>query len=337
MRYSLPPFFRSLKLRFYTLIITANKKQLAGIITVIVVVLSSVAVLAYQHRHRAPVTPSMPQVAKKIAQTPEKSKDNAQSTSPPKPTQSPAAKPPAPGPVESPTAPPSRVNSDQADDTSANQIHVMYVLPSDGEDRSYDTNGQIAASVGGWRNWLSGQTGGRTLRLDTYHGSPDISFFRLTQTDAQIKNSGSYVRDQIESELKSAGYNKANKIYAVYYDGGSNYACGGGAWPPTLPGNVAALYLKGAYNGVNCDSNHFSSGFGYRESSMIHEILHTLGFVASCAPNFTQSGHVSDDPHDLMYAGSLPWQPSILDTNHDDYYGHNNQGCLDLATSPYLQ
>jgi len=43
---------------------------------------------------------------------------------------------------------------------------------------------------------------------------------------------------------------------------------------------------------------------------MLHEILHTLGVVATCAPNHTLSGHVSDDPRDLMYAGPLPWQPS---------------------------
>ena len=69
---------------------------------------------------------------------------------------------------------------------------------------------------------------------------------------------------------------------------------------------------------------------------MIHEIMHTLGFVPTCAPHHTLAGHVSDDPRDLMYAGSAPWQPSILDVNHDDYYGANVPGCLNFAQSPYL-
>ena len=69
---------------------------------------------------------------------------------------------------------------------------------------------------------------------------------------------------------------------------------------------------------------------------MIHEVLHALGFVPTCAPHHTSAGHVSDSPADLMYAGSAPWTPSTLDLGHDDYYDAQVPGCLDLATSPYL-
>jgi len=48
------------------------------------------------------------------------------------------------------------------------------------------------------------------------------------------------------------------------------------------------------------------------------------------------SGHVSDDPTDLKYAGTQPWQPSKLDVGRDDYHGHGKAGCLDLQTSAYL-
>jgi hypothetical protein len=37
-----------------------------------------------------------------------------------------------------------------------------------------------------------------------------------------------------------------------------------------------------------------------------------------------------------MYAGELPWYPSVLDIGRDDYFKHNNPGCLDLANSPYM-
>jgi hypothetical protein len=104
---------------------------------------------------------------------------------------------------------------------------------------------------------------------------------------------------------------------------------------------VAALYLHGHPPGApGCDTNSFapSKGLpGYLEFAMIHEIMHTLGFVAPCAPHFTLAGHVSDDPRDLMYAGPLPWQPSILDVGHDDYYDHGRLDCPDFARSPFLE
>jgi hypothetical protein len=53
---------------------------------------------------------------------------------------------------------------------------------------------------------------------------------------------------------------------------------------------------------------------------MIHEIMHALGFVPTCAPHQTLAGHVSDSPNDVMYAGGAPWAPSTLDVGHDDYY-----------------
>jgi hypothetical protein len=69
---------------------------------------------------------------------------------------------------------------------------------------------------------------------------------------------------------------------------------------------------------------------------MLHELLHGLGIVATCAPHHTRAGHVSDDPRDLMYAGDQPWQPAILDRGHDDYFAHPQNGCPDLKDSSYL-
>lgn len=100
-----------------------------------------------------------------------------------------------------------------------------------------------------------------------------------------------------------------------------------------------AVYLFGAPPGFrSCDTNSFASSEaspGYLEFVMAHEIFHGMGMVGTCARNHTASGHVSDDPSDLMYAGSLPWTPSRLDVNRDDYFGHGNP-CADAAQSPYL-
>ena len=78
---------------------------------------------------------------------------------------------------------------------------------------------------------------------------------------------------------------------------------------------------------------------------MIHEVFHNLGVVPDCAPHQIEAGHVSDDPRDIMVT-SLSAQlanyrdPSflpLLDVGRDDYYGHTNRGCLDLANSTFLE
>jgi hypothetical protein len=238
-----------------------------------------------------------------------------------------------------------RSAADRPDDATGAQIHFLYVVPSDGADRALDTSGAIRNSVSAFQTWLAGRADGRTLRPDTFQGSLDISFLRLSRTDADIASTGSFVRDAIEKETKAAGFDQADKIYGVFYDGTSSTACGGGAWPPQLPGNVAAMYLKGLPDGpVPCSSNQLSPDGttpGYLDISMLHEIMHTIGFVASCAPNQTRSGHVSDSQDDLMWAGDAPWAPSgwanlQLDVGNNDYYRTGSTSCMDLDKSPYL-
>ncbi|MFN0074391.1 MAG: hypothetical protein ACKVVP_23160 [Chloroflexota bacterium] len=233
-----------------------------------------------------------------------------------------------------------RAFADRSDDNSGYQVHVMYVLPSDGTDDHLDIDGTLTISVRAFQKWLASQTGSQRLRLDTYQGILDITFYRLGRTDAEIRSRNQFVRDQIQQDLQAAGFNHPRKLYAVYYGGSSNFSCGGGAWPPALIGNVAALYLRGEPPGaIPCNTNRFAQSEnapGYLEFSMLHEIFHTVGVVPTCAPHHTLAGHVSEDPRDLMYAGPQPWNPSILDVGHDDYYGHGRPSCLDLAKSAFL-
>jgi len=230
-----------------------------------------------------------------------------------------------------------RQTIDRVDDATDPQVHVVYALASDAVDRGLDTEGTLAGTVASWAGWLRAQTGGPGLRLDTCDGALDVTFVRLAGTDAELAAHGPFLRDAIEAELRATF--AADKLYAVYYDGSSTFACGGGAWPPSLPGRVAAMYLRGAPPGAPpCDTNPFAAADAppsYLEYAMLHEILHTLGFVAECAPNHTRSGHTSDAPTDLMYAGDQPWQPSELDVGRDDYYGHGGP-CADLAGSALL-
>jgi hypothetical protein len=112
-----------------------------------------------------------------------------------------------------------RATTDRPDDTTAPQIHLMYVVPSDGADRGFDVNGTIVDSTMSWERWLAGQTGGLELRLDTFMGQPDVTFVRLPESDAQMAARVQYVRDEIEIQLHALGFAAPHKIYAVFYDG----------------------------------------------------------------------------------------------------------------------
>ena len=241
----------------------------------------------------------------------------------------------------SPIVPP-RSTADRPDSSRSVQIHMMYVLPSDGVDREFDIDGTLEASAAALQKWLISQTGGPGLRFDTFNGVPDITFYRLSLTDAELADRDPFIRDVIESELGKAGLLTPGKLYAVYYDGSSKHSCGGGAWPPLLVGQVAALYLLGEPPGAPACWTQSFAGVGevpgYQEFAMLHEIVHTLGLVATCAPHHHLNGHASDSPRDLMWSGDAPWEiwRMELDVGRDDYFGHNLEGCSDLANDPFL-
>jgi hypothetical protein len=203
-----------------------------------------------------------------------------------------------------------------------------------------DTDGTLPASVSNLQGWLRGQTGGHGLRVDTFQGEPDISFHRFNETDAELAAYGINLRDAIEARLRSAGFDVPGKLYSVYYDGsGPHDHCGGGAWPPALPGTVSAVYMRATYGGgFLCYDPYLSrSGLQIMDFAILHETFHTMGFVPSCAPHHTQAGHVSDDPTDIMWAGVGSWNPSVLDYGRDDYFNAPVPGCLDLAESSYVE
>jgi len=245
------------------------------------------------------------------------------------------------GTVVEDTAPPKctpeRTADDRPDDAEGYQVRAYYVLPSDGKDEELDRNGRIERSVLNWNDWLGKQSGGSKLRLDMCEGKLDIGFVRLSKTDAQVKARGAYVREAIEVELPK----RAKKIFAAYYGGGSTYSCGGGAWPPELLGHVGAMYLHGTPPGpYPCDAHEVARPdipLGYFEMGMLHEIFHTLGAAAECAPHHFERGHVSEDPRDLLYRGAEFWKPELLDLNRDDYWGHGRADCLDVSKSVFLE
>jgi hypothetical protein len=231
-----------------------------------------------------------------------------------------------------------RSMTDRADDVKGLQVHALYVLPSDGVDRALDTNGTIAASVANWQRWVRGQTFNNGIRLDTSRGELDVTFVRLTKTDAQLASRGLALRQALEEELRAKGLVRPGKVYAMYYDGSNPAACGGAAWPPKVTGVVAALYLRSTFGpGATCHEPERSrAGLQIMDLAILREVMHAMGYVPSCAPNDTGDGHVSDSPRDLMYSGDEQWKPTVLDVGNDDYFHAHILGCREFAESPYL-
>jgi hypothetical protein len=235
-----------------------------------------------------------------------------------------------------------RTTTDRADDSTQPQVKFLYVLPSDAADRNFDTDRTIHRTVSSWQRWFAGQANGRYFRFDTFQGALDIAFIRLARTEAQFAGYGIAMRDSLEKDLAALGFNSATKAYAVYFDGVNTTACGSAPRPPALPGRVAGLYLRGTIPGAAaCATNPLAASAtaapGYLEFVMLHEVLHILGVVDAGAPNHAFDGHVGHDPRDLMYAGTQPWVPSLLDATRTNYFNTTSLGGLiNVATSGYL-
>jgi len=235
-----------------------------------------------------------------------------------------------------------RSNIDRPDDVFGHQVHVMYVVPSDGTDREFDVNGKIHQSVERWNTWLEQETNGRRIRIDTINNEPDVTFVRLDRTSEHMNAYEGALRAKLEVELVAKGFDAAEKLYLVYYDGGDSRtpACGMGGWPPVIPGTVAAMFMTALPNNFNCSNVFFAESIddpGQKDHIGIHEVLHSLGFAALCAPNRANGAHVGDYFLDQLYVGIGKAFPPVLDANRDDYFEHDNPGCLDLANSAFLE
>jgi len=233
---------------------------------------------------------------------------------------------------------------DRPDDVDGYQIHFIYSIPSDGKDDLLDVNGKIALSAVAMNYWLENKTGHR-LRYDTYNGELDISFMQIDATAEEIYALGTDVLSLMEYEVKSRGFNTDHKLYVVHYDGffaTQEGFCGLASYPPEGAGITAVLLLRG-YNpnlDLTCPRQFTQSEdfTGYFEMTILHELLHLMGMVPSCASHYSD-GHVSDSSQDLLYFqydGSYSPLYTYLDLHNDDYYNHGNPECPDLARSIFL-
>ena len=224
-----------------------------------------------------------------------------------------------------------RSTRDRPDDISGPQIHFVYAVPSDREDRNRDRFGEVERSVLGIQNWLPEETGQR-LRVDTYQGRPDVSFLQLPFTHQEGDGFGVYMVRELRREASRLGLS-GDKIPVFYYEGRVTGLCG-----TAISERGGAVYLACSDAELGRNEETVSTF----EVVMVHELFHVFGAVASCAPNYTDvgGGHVKDVENDLMYVGA-DRQPrggvTFVDVGRDDYYGHGRPDCNDVSRSRFLE
>ena len=221
---------------------------------------------------------------------------------------------------------------DLPDAVTAQQVHAVYVVPSDGADNFAAVANQLSDDTVSIDTWWATQDPTRNPRFDQalFPGCTglDISFLRLAQTGAQLQGSASNAFDAVANALGQAGFGSTYKDYLAYYDGPAPEAniCGTGAGDLGVGPGYAVVWLQGC-PGVPTDT------------IAAHELLHALGAVPAGDPNHCSgdAAHVCDNSLDVLYpyASGQPLTSLYLDFNHDDYYAHA-PGWPDIQQSPWL-
>ena len=229
--------------------------------------------------------------------------------------------------------------SPEVEVSSADQVHVVYAIPSDGADRFTSLVTPIVTDVAAIDQWWQREDPTRTPRFDLYafpgcgtrFGMLDVTVERLPGTSASYQGEDGFRRLTGDVGTSAAGSVKT----LTYYEGSHGGNVCGEAWtsPPSGGAFGVAIVYLGAPSGCGSDL-----GNGGRVAlTAAHELTHTFGAVPSEAPNGC-NGHACDSSADLMTAAASSTEGlfgKILDVNKDDYYGHSG-AWWDVQDSDWL-
>ncbi|MGI8886504.1 MAG: InlB B-repeat-containing protein [Gaiellaceae bacterium] len=213
---------------------------------------------------------------------------------------------------------------------AGNPVHWVYAVPSDGPDRFASFGSVMQTDAESIDAWWRSQDPLRAPRNDlapfSCGSQLDLTLFRLTQSSSQLSSIDARF-GAITSSLLARGFGSRHTKYLVYYDGPVEPdICGQGGSNSSGLG-FAVVYVQ-ACPGVPWNT------------TAAHELLHTLGAVATGAPHMCpvpDYGHVCDNALDLMYpfGDETPITGLSLDSGRDDYYGHAGSW-PDTQDSPWL-
>ncbi|OGL24664.1 hypothetical protein A3A68_00855 [Candidatus Saccharibacteria bacterium RIFCSPLOWO2_01_FULL_48_13] len=208
---------------------------------------------------------------------------------------------------------------DRPDEVSGPQVHIVVVKLAGGPDTQMDIDGTLERDLQNSLDWQAGdgRGDGLSLRLDTYQGRPDITYFQSAYSSDQLKYPTN-APSLIGNELYAAGNisdPSRKKLLGIVV--GDFLPCGVANWPPNFPGNTALVSAK-----QECSLFSTGNEFRQRHKTYFHEIAHTVGAVSIKAPNSDGNAH-SKETNDVM--GSTPnpgadGQNYRFDVNHDDWW-----------------
>ncbi len=222
---------------------------------------------------------------------------------------------------------PGRFFEDQPDVTDEHQIHFIYLLPSDGEDRELDINGSMETILEKVNNTMfeatkankgSGEIG-KKYRYDyRKDGKLDITFIRTSKNWKELKDKS--VNTQMGHYFHQVGgFNNKKKTYFFWTDVDKGEH-GGDAGV-----GIGGIFVK---------SNNRSGDVMKHEKDFLHinlhELLHTQLMGIRCMDGMKNIHYTNqqDDKsgHQLSYGTKL----------NRNLYTHNIEGCPQLIDSVYL-
>ncbi len=220
---------------------------------------------------------------------------------------------------------------DRTDDVLGAQIHLIYTLPKDAEDKNWDTNGQIKKWIDQSQDWLTSQIN-KKLRYDTYQNDLDISFLKSGLTLSQMRSKVGYETDYKDALLPvlmkeflaqspNRDYKSSPKTYIfVFSENLASDFCG-------YAYNFSAMGL--GFTGGNCwkgtqDDSTSPYGMSWPAKTLLHESIHAFGV-----------DHICDSNSDLMWGkpeceGEFKYGPIAIDVDRRDYFG-GAKGGVDIS------
>ena len=252
---------------------------------------------------------------------------------------------------------------DKPDKFYGNQFHTIMLLPCETIDRRFDVNLNIESSLLAINKWLLGKTQNQKILFDKNNkGKIDITFMRVNKTMEWFDDKNDAKKINVSDKIKKIIFNNKNKFnnfenkkFIIFFEGWEkrkyiNYdICG----KSTFHGKIAIYFISSRFKKYigndlilknnkrifTCtkddhlnDTNDLT--FGNAEVTILHEMLHSLGFPSKCSKNLDiNNQHVTDSEKDILHKIS---GNKYLDYNNDDYYNHNIINCPDLKNSDYM-
>ncbi|MEE8600746.1 hypothetical protein [Euzebya tangerina] len=177
-------------------------------------------------------------------------------------------------------------------------------------------------------DWLEGQTG------ETLRGDVDFGYVvDLQATTGELRGDARAAYLRILTEIVPQALR--SDVFPVVMADVRTELLDHGPQTCGLGGPTGIVIFLGNCRGF--EPTTFSTWGSHASHTVAHELVHGMGAVMDCAPHSTGTGHVFDDPNDVLYQGPIQRSPADavrLDAGRDDYWQHGMEGCPDIMDSP---